>query len=420
MLDKFRNSRVLVRDIENRKVVVDTVIISHDADSNVIVINADSVKFSADKKYSILVLYKNMVYEYLGILRNEHQRLNSEFAIFSERKKEDRAYARYDVESEGYVTSITSNLTDVELKRKIRIKVKNISANGILFVSESVSFGKNDVITINMGINGSDFVSKYQVVRTQNSTSASIEYGCRMFMPDEVPKIFRPSKVRASKLESGNDYLPIVEEKCGYSKILNKIKDTVWYDSLAEEIVELAKDADVCALLNCIHQKRNEDEALERNCLNVCIMFVWMFSGVLPNEEDTLISIVKSILKYKLQNENLEDDTLSFVNNMIAAAEQYDMRAAHPTTKEACIPLGTIEQMWNQGKSVPAGNPRFAGLILAKFILENIKGREAVLNDGSLVLVMNIPTNDIIHPLIVNSKISYQLENANDLRWVIV
>ena len=417
MTDKFKNARVLVRDSSTHKMVSDTHITTYYPDTNQIEIYEETQKFDPDCQYSVLILYQDTVYEYMAKLRKDTGRMSTVLALYGEHRKEDRSFARYDLKAEGIIDQYMVNVSRVELKRPIKIRLENISGAGVLITSDAVFFRKGDRFHISVNLGSGDFGSDYELVRSQNSASSTIEYGCKTINEKEQSKIIRTSSPLAKEEEKEIDFINKAEETSGYLKIIKKISETGWYEKAIDEILTLSDLTDKGKLMNFIHRRRSKSEKKYRNCVNDCIMFSWVYQSLFPEDFEGLKKSIKSILEIKLKDSQ-ETALSSISENIYSVVDQYDQRASFPMQGEAGIPFGALEQMWNQGKSVAIGNPRFASLILSKYLLESLIGRECVMKDGSICLIQLIPSNDISHPIVIIDSKAVQLDSTADILWL--
>lgn len=171
---------VILRNTETGELVADTRIVECDSKRNIIRIPASSTLVKEEIRVDVLVFSKTGLQEYNGVLRGASMLDSVEVALSRGRETEHRGSKRYPVHVEGIVEGICFRGQTVILNRPIWIRTINISRNGMLFQSFPSCFEVGARIQLSLDIQGSEFRAVYEVVRTQNATTWSEEYGCKI------------------------------------------------------------------------------------------------------------------------------------------------------------------------------------------------------------------------------------------------
>ena len=179
----LKNCRILIRDSVTGELVADTLVEGYDPKRNMMTVFAGALNGPAKNRLSLLALEKNGVLEYSGNLRKIANGM-AEIALYGERKKEDRNFTRYDIETEGRVEALLIGDTRVDLRKPVPILILNISANGILFRGDIDAFRRGSKVRVRVGLKNNSFVSEYEIVRSQNRNKETAEYGCRNILPE--------------------------------------------------------------------------------------------------------------------------------------------------------------------------------------------------------------------------------------------
>ena len=150
----LRSRRILIKRIEDGKVVADTKIIRFDKYRNICFIAADSL---TDKgNYSVTVL--------LG----------------RHKEKEDRQKHRYAISTKGVVSELCFGDREVKLNRPMALMTVNMSSKGILVRMDSGSLEKGDCFRMSIRVDGRNLTFFCVVVRIQNDDMLTEEYGCEI------------------------------------------------------------------------------------------------------------------------------------------------------------------------------------------------------------------------------------------------
>lgn len=176
----LKNSRILVKDTAENRVVADTVITEFNPHTNILKIRVSSLLRTNEGKVSVLVFYNNRILEFEGRLHRPVIANEVEIALNSGKEKEERKCSRYVVQTEGIVSDIWLYGQRVSLRKPIRIETRNISADGVLFQAAAGSFEIGHKIRLLFYVKETVFQKEYKVVRIQSSGLWTEEYGCRM------------------------------------------------------------------------------------------------------------------------------------------------------------------------------------------------------------------------------------------------
>ncbi len=327
----LKNCRIFVRDSITGELVADTLVEGYDAKRNVMNISASAIRGPAENRLSLLVLTKGGVLEFSGNLRKFFSGM-AEIALFGERKKEDRNFTRYDVNTEGRVEALLIGSNRVDLRKPVPVFILNLSANGILFRGDIDAFRRGSKVRVRIGLKDTAFVGEYEIVRSQNRNKETAEYGCRNILPEGEPEeedeeISDPKQRREEaakkRIHNGEKidntgYAPSMdngqvsydrlqqelEQAYGYTGWLNRaaaLGETEDTESeafgktlrlLAEDIYKQVIDTDEAAILNCIHRKRPEEERDKRHTLNMTLIGALMGKW-LQFDEEKIIKLIE-------------------------------------------------------------------------------------------------------------------------------
>ena len=180
----LRDCRVIIKDLQRDVTVADTHIMDHDPVSNSIWIRPPSQKLPADRRLGVLVFEPQGLREYAGSVTRGIMENEIEVRLFRGKVKEARSSRRYTFHLEGEVRDIRVMDKDIPLRKPIAAQGLNISANGILLRSLRSSFRPRDRFKLYTTLNGKRCDLVCEVVRLQNGTLHSEEYGCRILKLD--------------------------------------------------------------------------------------------------------------------------------------------------------------------------------------------------------------------------------------------
>lgn len=176
----LRHCRVIVKDPQRDITVADTHIIDYDLASNSIWIRPPAGSLSSDGVLGVLIFEPEGLCEYAGRLTQGVIENEIEIRLFRGKVKEERTSYRYAFPTEGVVRGIRVMEKDIPLRKPIVAQGVNISANGILLRSLRSSFRPRDRFKLYTTLNGKRYDLVCEVVRLQNGTLHSEEYGCRI------------------------------------------------------------------------------------------------------------------------------------------------------------------------------------------------------------------------------------------------
>lgn len=174
------NRRVVLRNAETGELVADTKIVECDSRRNILRVPAKSISVKEELRVDVLVFAQTGLQEFNGVLRGSSISDSVEVALSRGREKENRGSKRFPVHTEGVVEGILYKGTTVIFHRPIFIKTRNISRKGLLFSSYPDCFEIGSQLQLALDLQGHEFRAIYEVVRRQNGSTWSEEYGCRM------------------------------------------------------------------------------------------------------------------------------------------------------------------------------------------------------------------------------------------------
>lgn len=176
----LKNCRILIKNIEDGKVVADTKIIRFKSRTNSVFISEDSL---AEKKYyniSAYVFKDGNLYESLGTIKGAVVNHEVEVFLGKSREKEDRSKTRYPMETEGNIDGVIIGGKLIPLRKYMVIHTINMSASGILIRADVGCFDVGDSFSLILGSEEKGMEMSCEVVRIQNSGMLTEEYGCRI------------------------------------------------------------------------------------------------------------------------------------------------------------------------------------------------------------------------------------------------
>lgn len=437
----LKNSRVLVKDFETGDLLADTVIIEHDTIKNVITTAKERFGKGDNTKVSVLVFAPKGLLEYNGTIRKEISSLNTEIAIYKEKERNDRKYLRYEMSAEGNIDALFFNNKLVELRRSIVVHIKNISANGVLFQSGADEFEPKQIVRLNIDLKGKAFTQIYQILRIQNKTLATAEYGCKLVGVENVLNEVHYDEsyfVADSKrgLEEFNYKHSLAEEEKGYTDIVyqvsrirsmlamsdiekrpeqvndvfSKIGSAIW--SLYTDMIIKNESFTPEFVINCCSYKGDEVVAEARFVLNITLLAMLLARPQIDDEE-RIRNLVKTgiCIGYAKVQEMFDD---SQINSILQASQIYNYRASKQSGT-AVVPLSGLEQMYACGENETEEGVRRQERKLALFFRNTLKDGEVYLADGGCARVIFVPTNDMSHPIFMREEYYWQSQGANNV-----
>lgn len=175
-----KNRRILIKNTEDGRVIADTKILRFDSLANSVLIAADSLR--ERKYYSILayIFAEDSLYQFYGTIRGVLVDNEIEVFLGKSKEKEDRARTRYPVALEGSIICVYAGGKKVRLGRPMPMQTINMSASGVLLHADCGSFHIGDSFTLKLTVEEGDIELDCEIVRIQNSTMLTEEYGCRI------------------------------------------------------------------------------------------------------------------------------------------------------------------------------------------------------------------------------------------------
>lgn len=180
---ELKNRRIIIKDIENDKIITDTQIIRYNSLSNSVMISAASFQEKKFYNISAIIFTEKGLYESYGTIRGVITGNEIEVFLGKSREKEDRAKTRYPISLEGNVKGIYIDNKEVSLHRGIHIETVNMSANGVLIKADAGSFDVGEIFTLVLEMGKNTLELQCEIVRIHKSDILLEEYGCRI---DEI------------------------------------------------------------------------------------------------------------------------------------------------------------------------------------------------------------------------------------------
>ena len=176
----LKNRRILIKNIEDGKIIADTKIIRFDSLTNSVAISANSLAEKKQYNISAYVFAEECLYEFSGTIKGAM--VNNEIEVFLGRSKakEDRAKTRYSVAMEGSVNGVVIGGRLIRLRKFMHIQTINMSANGILMKADAGCFNIGDSFSLLLKTESRRLEMNCKIVRIQNSGMLTEEYGCRI------------------------------------------------------------------------------------------------------------------------------------------------------------------------------------------------------------------------------------------------
>ena len=178
--NEMKNRRILIKNVEDGKIIADTKIIRYNSRVNSVLISAASLK---DKKFyniSAYIFAEDCLYEFFGTIKGVLVDNEIEVFLGKSKEKEDRAKTRYPVAMEGSICGIIIEDRTVRLRKAMQIETINMSANGILMKADSGCFHIGDCFLIKLKVEKSEIELSCRIVRIQNESMLTEEYGCQI------------------------------------------------------------------------------------------------------------------------------------------------------------------------------------------------------------------------------------------------
>lgn len=176
-----KNRRILIRDIEDGRIIADTKILWFDSLANSVHISADSLRERKYYNISAYIFAEDGLYEFCGTIRGVLVDNEIEVFLGKSKEKEDRARTRYPVAIEGGIVGIFFGEKKVMLRKPMQMQTINMSAGGVLMKADCGCFHIGDRFTLRLKVEEGELELDCSVVRIQNETMLTEEYGCRIF-----------------------------------------------------------------------------------------------------------------------------------------------------------------------------------------------------------------------------------------------
>jgi len=176
----LRGRRIIVKSLNDQKMIADTKISNYDAKNNIVRVSAADIPNRKCEQICALIFGDESLYEYVGSIRNTIIANEIEILLGKSREKEDREQSRYNVSMMGTIPSVIITGWNVNLRKPIEVETINISSNGVLLQADAGSFYIGSEFMLLLEIEEKAMSLKCEVVRIQNSTIRTEEYGCRV------------------------------------------------------------------------------------------------------------------------------------------------------------------------------------------------------------------------------------------------
>lgn len=178
--NEVKNRRILIKNVEDGKIIADTKIIRYNSRVNSVLISADSLKDRKFYNISAYIFAEDCLYEFFGTIKGALVDNEIEVFLGKSKEKEDRAKTRYPVALEGSICGIIIEARTIRLRKAMQIETINMSANGILMKADSGCFHIGDCFLINLKMEKSEIELSCRIVRIQNECMLTEEYGCQI------------------------------------------------------------------------------------------------------------------------------------------------------------------------------------------------------------------------------------------------
>lgn len=176
----LKNRRILIKNTEDGCIIADTKIVRFDSLTNSVLISANSL---ANRKYYTILAYifaEECLYEFYGTIRGALVGNEIEVFLGKSKEKEDRAKTRYPVALEGNINGIIVEGKIIRLRKPMHMQTINMSANGILMQADYGCFRIGDSFVLNLKVEEGAMELSCEIVRIQNGSMLTEEYGCRI------------------------------------------------------------------------------------------------------------------------------------------------------------------------------------------------------------------------------------------------
>ena len=180
----LRDRRIIVKSLTDQRMIADTKILNYDAENNIVRVSAADIPDRKCEQICALIFGDENLYEYVGSIRKTVIANEIEIMLGKSREKEDRKQSRYNISMTGTILSVIITDWNVTLRKPIEVETINISSNGVLFQADAGSFYMGSEFVLLLEVEGKAMRLKCEVVRIQNTTIGTEEYGCKVNSAD--------------------------------------------------------------------------------------------------------------------------------------------------------------------------------------------------------------------------------------------
>lgn len=176
----LKDCRIIIKSLESQEIIADTHILNYDVLNNIVRVSAVNIQDKRYEKIYVLIFGNEGLYEYTGTIKGTVIANEIEILLGKSRLKEDRKRFRYSISMTGTILSIIIDSWNITLRKPIEVKTINISSNGILFQADAGTFYIGNEFVLLLEIEEKVMELNCEVVRIQNSSIRTEEYGCRV------------------------------------------------------------------------------------------------------------------------------------------------------------------------------------------------------------------------------------------------
>lgn len=179
LFEDLRNKRVIISSLIPPQTLADTLVKSFDKLNNAITVSVAGLTPDRFPKVAALIFTSKGVFDCMGTVKTGHMAGEVVISLYKSEEKNDRAAVRYDVNMFGVLNEFTRDKSVIT--RSFAVNIINMSSSGILFRAPAGNLKVNDVVKITSVAKGQRLAMTGEIVRKQNTTIQSEEYGCRLF-----------------------------------------------------------------------------------------------------------------------------------------------------------------------------------------------------------------------------------------------
>ena len=172
----FTDFTVLIYDM-NGNHLVDTVITSHDRNSQQIQVAIMPEELKANDDCKLLILSSPIPCEYRGKIKKSGGSLF--IAMFFGQEKESRGSTRYAVSTPALIDALIVDGKPYPLQNLVKVVLINVSTNGVRFRAPYYSFEVGDHFQMHFAVSNSTKKLTAVVVNSSDNGTTSSDYGCR-------------------------------------------------------------------------------------------------------------------------------------------------------------------------------------------------------------------------------------------------